>query len=79
MLAGVYHKSKKHLVGAKETYWQHFFFASGVGFRLFKTSLAILVHSIVPAFFEHSGSDTVCGLHDVLAKKRDQVKNCKES
>ena len=37
-----------HLEESGETYWEHFRYASGLGWRLWKTSMKILIHAVLP-------------------------------
>lgn len=59
-------KSGDHLRDAKETYWQHFSFASRFGLQLIGAGFAVLIHSVLPGLFQRTGSGTVNRLHENL-------------
>lgn len=57
-----------------ETYWQHFCFATKTGAKLVYGGLACIIHGIFPFLFATTGSDTVLGLADCMAKRQAEEK-----
>ena len=59
----------KHLVLAKQTYFEHFKDSISYSYKAFKASLFFLSHSIIPDLFEKDGSDIIKELNDLLQEK----------
>ena len=55
-----------HPRSVNETYFEHFRFASRVGFRLIGGGLACLAHAVFPKLHERTGSRTIFGLNAEL-------------
>ncbi len=66
--------SKKHLQNNNMTYWQHFLFASSHGLSCMKAGILLVCHSILPAIFEHAGSDLVSDLNKSFTDHRNKDK-----
>lgn len=47
----------KHLETIKETYWEHFYFASMMGVQMLLGGIACIVHAILPFLFEKTASN----------------------
>lgn len=60
----------KHLEAIGETYWQHLCFAGRFGLVLVLAGLCVIVHAIVPVWFETTGSEVVRGLGKLLDEER---------
>jgi hypothetical protein len=56
-----------------ETYFQHFFKSCSFGIQLILIAFRAFVHAIFPWFFEHSTSDRVTELHNVLQKRKNSI------
>jgi len=63
-------KCSLHLAEARETYFEHWRFAAGVGLLLIGAGLACLIHAAVPSLCEKTASRTVSRL-TVLFAQRD--------
>lgn len=63
-------KIKKHLQENKMTYLEHLKFAAFYSAACFAASCFLIIHAILPCFFQTSGSDLVKMLALVF-KKRD--------
>lgn len=53
-----------------ESYIAHMRCAASFGLRMIGGGLACLVHALVPGWFTRTGSETICCLHDEMAKRR---------
>jgi hypothetical protein len=62
-------KSREHLSGVHEDYFEHMRFALGFGLKLLGAALAVIIHALIPALFETKGSATVFRLADELANR----------
>ena len=60
----------RHPRSIGESYGEHFTTAGGFGLQLISGGVACLVHALVPAWFEHSASNTVHRLHDFMMARR---------
>ena len=60
----------KHPRSVGESYGQHLWVCWGFAFRLIGGGLACLVHGVVPALFETTGSRTVTTLHQTMVTER---------
>ena len=61
---------KDHLNKVGETYFEHFLKAFGFGIKLMLISFRVFIHAIFPWCFEHSASDRISKLHDILQNHR---------
>ena len=61
---------RDHPESIGETYPEHLRAAGRFGAILALGGIACMIHAIVPAWFETSGSGTVARLHDELVRKR---------
>ena len=61
---------KDHPSKVGETYFEHFLKAFGFGIKLILISIRVCIHAIFPWCFEHSASDRVSKLHDVLQNRK---------
>ena len=52
-------ESKKHLNDVKMTRFQHFKFAYGILIELKKAELALIIHMIIPKYFETYASNKI--------------------
>jgi uncharacterized membrane protein len=58
-----------------ETYTEHFLAAGSFGVAMFVGGVAAMVHAVVPALFEQTGSRTIATLHARMVAKRGAVRN----
>lgn len=58
----------QHLEDVDMTYWEHFFFATGIAWDLFRATFALTVHAFFPCFFEHTASDIVADANDMFRR-----------
>ena len=63
----------KHPHAIGETYFQHLLKGVGFSIKLVFIALKVFIHAIFPCFFEHSASDKVAELHDVLQKRKNKI------
>jgi hypothetical protein len=68
-------KSQLHLDKLDESYWQHMRFALGIFFTLLSAAFLLLVHMLIPAFFECSASKRIHKLSDDMRARRNRT-NC---
>ena len=61
---------KNHPNKIGETYFEHFFKACSFGIKLILIALRVFVHAIFPWCFEHSASDRISKLHDILQNRK---------
>ena len=54
-----------------ETYFEHFLKACSFGIKLILIALRVFVHAIFPWCFEHSASDRISKLHDILQSRKN--------
>ena len=57
-----------------ETYLQHLFKAFNFGYKLTVMSIQAFIHGIFPWCFEHTVSDKIKKLNDVLQKRKESLK-----
>ena len=62
--------SKKHLENAKESYFEHMFFALKISINLILGGLMALIHSIVPGIFTKSASSIILNLSDQIKERK---------
>lgn len=60
----------KHPNSIGETYSEHFVKGIGFSIKLMSISLKVLIHAIIPCLFEHSASDKVAELNDILQRRK---------
>ena len=61
---------KDHPSKVGETYFEHFFKACNFGIKLLLIAVRVFVHAIFPWCFEHSASERVSKLHDILQNRK---------
>jgi hypothetical protein len=61
-------KWNRHLKENNMTYFEHMFFASTYGFIALLSGLYLLVHAILPCFFQDTGSNLIKKLNKVFSK-----------
>ena len=62
-------RSKQHLIGAGESYFEHLGFAATVGLMALAAGLACLIHALVPALCTRTASRTIGLLNQLLADR----------
>ena len=62
--------SKKHLENAKESYFEHMFFALKISINLILGGLMALIHSIVPGIFTKNASTIILNLSDQIKERK---------
>lgn len=60
-----------HPASVDESYVEHFRVASGFGMAMIVGGLGALVHAVLPAAFQTTGSDTIARLHARMVAKRN--------
>ena len=60
----------RHLRENNQTYCQHLCDAWGYSFQCFSSAAVFLVHGLLPFTFEHTGSELINNVHDVIAAKQ---------
>ena len=60
----------KHPNSIGETYIKHLIKGLGFSLKLLSISLKVFIHAIFPFFFEHSASNKVAELNDILQKRK---------
>ena len=58
-----------HLKSVGENYFEHFLKSFSFGMKLLYIALGAFIHAIFPFLFEHSASDKVAELNDILQKR----------
>lgn len=68
-------RSRTHLNAARETYWQHFRFASTFGLLAMAAGTVALIHAVIPALCTHTASRIIWLLSQLIddRHKIDQV------
>ena len=64
---------KNHPNKIGETYFEHFLKACSFGIKLILIALRVFVHAIFPWCFEHSASDRISELHDILQNRKNSA------
>lgn len=74
-------KCKQHLDGVHEDYVTHLFFAIKIAALCFFAGVALVVHALVPAFFERTGSTTIFKIQELITerKKRQEIQTANQS
>ena len=62
--------SKKHLENAKESYFEHMFFALKISINLILGGFMALIHSIVPGIFTKNASTIILNLSDQIKERK---------
>lgn len=68
---------KDHPNAVGETYFQHFLKSSIFGVKLILIALRAFIHAIFPWCFEHSTSDKIRKLNDVLQSRKKSINSDK--
>ena len=69
----MFKKSKEHLRENDMTYWEHFRFASGYGFKCIIAGCLLIFHSIIPAYFSLIGSKITNELNKVFTDQNEYL------
>jgi len=64
---------KDHPSKVGETYFEHFLKACSFGIKLLLIAVRVFIHAIFPWCFEHSASDRVSKLHDILQNRKNSA------
>ena len=62
--------SKKHLENAKESYFEHMFFALKISINLILGGFMALIHSIVPGIFTKNASTIILNLSNQIKERK---------
>jgi hypothetical protein len=65
----------KHPRSVGETYLEHFQVASRFGFLMMRAGAACLIHGIIPACFERTGSTTVKRLYGEMRGRQPNFRD----
>ena len=68
---------KDHPNSVGETYFQHFLTSCSFGIKLMLIAIRAFVHAIFPWCFEHSASDRISKLNDVLQSRKNSASSNK--
>ena len=60
----------RHPNSIGETYLAHFVKGTGFGLKLMFIALKVLIHAIIPCFFENVASDKLADLNEELQKRK---------
>jgi len=63
----------QHPAAAGETYRQHFLFTIKTGWYLLVTSLALILHAVVPKFHQTTASDRIIELAAIMQERRRRI------
>lgn len=63
------HRSRRHLAAADESYLAHLGFASRTSGALLLIAARLLVHGLVPGWFEFGASERISRLNAILQKR----------
>lgn len=69
----MFQQFREHPAAVGEGYLQHFARAAGFGLCMIGAGLACIVHAVFPFWFQHTGSDSIRKLHQVLELRRSQA------
>lgn len=67
---GVMNKCREHLASMQESYDEHMGFALRVSFILFSAGFLLLVHALIPAWFQCSASTRIFKLADEIRARQ---------
>ena len=62
-----------HLKKVGENYFEHFFKACSFGIKLLLIAVRVFIHAIFPWCFEHSASDRISKLNDILQNRKQSA------
>ena len=62
-----------HLKETNETYFEHMFHAIRYGFRMILAGFACIIHAIIPDLFVTTASDTIKGIIDDVARRKENI------
>jgi len=65
-------QSRQHLASVNERYFRHLRHALGFAAKLLGAGLALVVHAIVPGWFETTGSDAVFKLNAIMRARAEK-------
>jgi hypothetical protein len=65
-------KSREHLHGVNEGYFQHMQFAFYIGGTMILGGVLAIAHALVPALFQRDASGIICRLHEKIQARMDQ-------
>jgi len=68
----LWRQSKQHLADVQEGYFEHLRHALGFAVKLLTAAFALVVHAIVPGWFQTTGSRTVFRLNAILRVRAGQ-------
>jgi len=68
----LWRQSKQHLTAVREGYFEHLRHALGFAATLLGAGLALVVHAIIPGWFQTTGSRTVFRLNAILQARLQQ-------
>ena len=68
---------KDHPNAVGETYFQHFFKSCSFGIKLILIAAGAFVHAIFPWCLEHSTSDRINKLNNVLQSRKNSINSDK--
>ena len=60
----------QHPAAVGESYLQHFARASGFGLHMIAVGLACVVHAALPFLFQHTGSNAIRNLNQMMEQRR---------
>lgn len=64
----------EHPDSVGETYWEHAGVAAGFGAAMILGGVGALVHAVIPALCQTTGSRTIIRLHARIVAKRDAAR-----
>jgi hypothetical protein len=67
----------KHPRTVGESYWAHLSFTLKVGLYLIGTAFCIIIHGLIPRFFETTGSDRIRHIHSDLCARAEAMKTAR--
>ncbi len=71
-------KSKAHLHDVQENYWSHMRFALYAVWMMGSAMVLLLVHLLVPAWFQCSAGNRILKLAQDMQARRDRIGGCPE-
>ena len=70
----MFKKSINHLEDNDMTYWEHFRFAAGYGVLCIYHGLLLVIHSLIPAYFDLTGGELTNKLNKVFTDQNEYLK-----
>lgn len=64
-----------HPASVGESYWRHFAHALSFSIAMFFGAIACLLHALIPAMCERTGSRIITRLHDRMVVNRSQKRS----